>query len=208
MPRPPQHLVVGARRELLRSSRSRTQQARKGCAAYEPADAPTAEAAELRGVRGGPWVRGPADGQIPRQTADGRPADRQAGRSAVGRSAGAAGRQGKRSVVPVWTCGRADRTLRCRRPAPVDVPCARRAPGPDRLAVRRCVSDYRTPDTGLTERLPLDPGSLPAQAARGWPLSPSRQGSPVPHAPGSNPRRSVCAASQSSQRQRTPVRLA
>lgn len=55
---------------------------------------------------------------------------------------------------------------------------------------------------------PLDPGSLPAQAARGWPLSPSRQGSPVPHAPGSNPRRSVCAASQSSQRQRTPVRLA
>ncbi len=46
---------------------------------------------------------------------------------------------------------------RCRRPAPVDVPCARRAPGPDRLAVRRCLSDYRTPDTGLTERLPVDP---------------------------------------------------
>ncbi len=32
---------------------------------------------------------------------------------------------------------------RCRRPAPVDVPCARRAPGPDRLAVRQCLFGCR-----------------------------------------------------------------
>ena len=33
---------------------------------------------------------------------------------------------------------------RCRRPAPVDVPCAGRTPGPDRLAVRRCLPDCRS----------------------------------------------------------------
>ena len=46
---------------------------------------------------------------------------------------------------------------RCRRPAPVDVPCARRAPGPDRLAVRRCLSDCRNAGYRLDRTLTYGP---------------------------------------------------
>jgi len=45
---------------------------------------------------------------------------------------------------------------RCRRPAPVDVPCAGRAPGPDRLAVRRCLPDCRK--AGYRQGRTLTPG--------------------------------------------------
>ena len=51
---------------------------------------------------------------------------------------------------------------RCRRPVPFDVPCAGRAPGPDLLAVRRCLPDcrnagyrlpgFQTPDTAEVVR--------------------------------------------------------
>ncbi len=68
----------------------------------------------------------------------------------------------KRSGKPVWTWEQANRKLALSRAAPVDVPCAGRAPGPDRLAVRRCLPDgrnagYRDHRT-LTTHLDTDAG--------------------------------------------------
>ena len=59
---------------------------------------------------------------------------------------------------------------RCRRPAPVDVPCAGRAPEPDRLAVRRCLPDCRHAgyrlDRTVTEQLSTEqPAALRQPAA-------------------------------------------
>ena len=67
---------------------------------------------------------------------------------------------------------------RCRRPAPVDVPCARRAPGPDRLAVRRCLSDCRNAGYRLARTLrTVTETTLPrsrarAQESRAWGVTP------------------------------------
>ena len=58
---------------------------------------------------------------------------------------------------------------RCRRPAPVDVPCAGRAPGPDRLAVRRCLPDGRNAGYRDARTLtPLSPAPLPRLPM--WPM--------------------------------------
>ena len=50
---------------------------------------------------------------------------------------------GKRSVKPVWTWERANRTRASSTASTGLCPCAGRAPGPDRLAVRRCLPDCR-----------------------------------------------------------------
>ena len=49
----------------------------------------------------------------------------------------------KRSVKPVWTWERANRTRASSTASTGLCPCAGRAPGPDRLAVRRCLPDCR-----------------------------------------------------------------
>ena len=68
-----------------------------------------------------------------------------------------------RSVNPVWTWGRANRTLALSTANTGRCPCAGRVPGPDRLAVRRCLPDCRNAriPAGTTERLlpgSQDPG--------------------------------------------------
>ena len=74
------------------------------------------------------------------------------------------GQTGKRnrSAKPVWTWERANRTLALSRASTGRCPCAGRAPGPDRLAVRRCLPECRN------ARIPAAPnayGAMPGNRA-------------------------------------------